>query len=127
VNHSCNPTCRSAGYDFELAVRDIAPGEELTDDYGSLNLEYNFSCSCGLPECRGLIRPNDLLSYGDQWDRLLVEPFRRIAAVPQPLWQFLEEKAPVEAALAGSSPIASVRANYVNVAELLCGYPPLAR
>ncbi len=36
INHSCDPTCRSAGYDFEVAVRDIHPGEELTDDYGSL-------------------------------------------------------------------------------------------
>ena len=25
VNHSCDPTCLSAGYDFELAVRDIRP------------------------------------------------------------------------------------------------------
>jgi hypothetical protein len=35
LNHACDPTCRSAGYDFELAMRDILPGEELTDDYGS--------------------------------------------------------------------------------------------
>jgi uncharacterized protein len=127
VNHSCNPTCRSAGYDFEVAVRDIAPGEELTDDYGSLNLEYAFSCSCGLPGCRQRVRPEDLLSYSDDWDRIVADPFRLIPTVPQPLWPFLEEKGPIEAALSGSSPIASVKANYVNVTELLCGYPPLTR
>ena len=127
VNHSCDPTCRSAGYDFEVAVRDIAPGEELTDDYGSLNLEYNLACSCGLPRCRGLVRPGDLLTYGDDWDRIVAEPFRLIPAVQQPLWPFLEESAAVEAALSGVGPVASVKANYVNVAELLCGYPPLSR
>jgi len=127
VNHSCDPTCRSAGYDFEVAVRDIAPGEELTDDYGSLNLEYDFECSCGLPECRLRVRPGDLISYADDWDRIVEEPFRNIPAVLQPLWPFLEEKAAVEAALGGKESIASVRRNYVNVAELLCGHPPLTR
>ena len=127
VNHSCNPTCRSAGYDFELAVRDIAPGEELTDDYGSLNLEYDFDCSCGSPRCRVQIRPGDLLSYGDDWDRIVAGPFRLIPTVPQPLWRFLQEQERVEAALKGKSPIASVRATYVNVADLLCGHPSLAR
>jgi hypothetical protein len=122
VNHSCNPTCRSAGYDFEVAVRDIVPGQELTDDYGSLNLEYDFDCSCGLRDCRRQIRPDDLLSFADTWDLIVAEPFRLIPTVNQPLWHFLEEKDAVEAALSGRSPIASVRANYVNVTELLCGY-----
>src|SRR5579863_4738128 len=35
VNHSCAATCLSPGFDFEIAVRDIAPGEEITDDYGA--------------------------------------------------------------------------------------------
>src|SRR5882762_139189 len=38
VNHSCAANCLSVGYDFELAIRDIAAGEELTDDYGTFNL-----------------------------------------------------------------------------------------
>ena len=121
MNHSCDPSCRSAGYDFEVAVRDIAPGEELTDDYGSLNLEYDFDCSCGLPGCRRRIQPGDLMALGDDWDRIVAEPFRLIPSVPQPLWCFLENRGPVDAALAGRSPIASVKANYVDVAALLCG------
>lgn len=32
LNHSYDPSCRSAGYDFEVAVRDIHLGEKLTDD-----------------------------------------------------------------------------------------------
>jgi uncharacterized protein len=39
VNHSCRANCLSADFNCELAVRDILPGEELTDDYGTLNIE----------------------------------------------------------------------------------------
>jgi hypothetical protein len=42
VNHSFKPSCFSTAYDFEIAIRDIHPGEELTDDYGYLNVEMPF-------------------------------------------------------------------------------------
>jgi hypothetical protein len=112
LNHSCEPSCRSAGYDFELAVRDIAPGEELTDDYGSLNLEYDFVCFCQTPLCREKIRPDDLARYADSWDGIVAEPFRLIRTVSQPLWPLVKEKAVVEAVLANRLPIASCRQNY---------------
>jgi hypothetical protein len=124
VNHSCDAVCRSAGYDFEVAVRDVHPGEELTDDYGSLNLEYDFACSCGSPQCRRIIRPDDLLRYADEWDRLVEAPFRAIPTVAQPLWPFLEERVEVEAALAGDAPIASVRKNFVDLEALAARRPP---
>ena len=112
LNHSCEPSCRSAGYDFELAVRDIAPGEELTDDYGSLNLEYDFVCFCQTSLCREKIRPDDLARNADRWDDIVAEPFRLIQTVSQPLWHLVKEKDVVEAALANRLPIASCRQNY---------------
>lgn len=118
MNHSCEPSCRSAGYDFEIAVRDIEPGQELTDDYGSLNLEYDFACSCGVAHCRGVIHPGDLLRFAAEWDRSVEEPFRTIPRVAQPLWPFLEEREAVAAVLAGAAAIASVRENYVDVGAL---------
>ena len=112
VNHACDPSCRSAGYDFELAVRDIRAGEELTDDYGSLNLEDDFVCCCAAPCCREKIRPDDLLRYAETWDHLVAEPFRRIPAVAQPLWPLVQEQSIVEAVLAQKIPIASCRHHY---------------
>jgi len=126
VNHSCDPTCLSAGYAFEIAVRDIPAGQEVTDDYGSLNLEYGFECRCGSPRCRMLIRPEDLLTFGDAWDRLVAEPFMLIPSVAQPLWPFLEERDAVEQALARRAP-ASITRNFVDVAALLSTHPSLAR
>src|SRR5438105_11485669 len=50
---------RSPGFDLEIAIRDIQQGEEITDDYGSLNLETEFVCACASELCRGIIRPGD--------------------------------------------------------------------
>jgi len=111
VNHSCRPTCLSAGYDFELAIRDIHPGEELTDDYGTLNLDADFMCRCGSGECRLVIMPSDPLKYADAWDAEVAEAFPLIRAVEQPLWQLVKEKREVEMALAGATSIASCRLN----------------
>ena len=112
LNHSCQPSCRSAGYDFELAVRDIQPGEELTDDYGSLNLEYDFRCACATAGCRETIRPDDLLTYAAEWDQSVTEPFRLMPTVAQPLWPFIKDKGLLAAVLACHMPIASCRENY---------------
>lgn len=127
MNHSCDPTCLSAGYDFEVALRDIAPDEELTDDYGSLNLEYGFDCGCGSSKCRRLIQPGDLLTFGDAWDRTVAQSFRLIRDVPQPLWPVIEKPEAIEAALDGREPIASVKANYVDPAALLGRHVALGR
>jgi hypothetical protein len=123
LNHSCDPSCRSAGYDFELAVRDIHPGEELTDDYGSLNLEYDFRCACTAAICRQTIHPDDLLKYAEQWDQIVAEPFQLMPTVAQPLWPLVKDKAILEAVLACHIPIASCRQNYYALSIL----PPAQR
>jgi hypothetical protein len=117
VNHYCRATCLSTGYDFEIAVRDILPGEELTDDYGTLNLEDDFECKCGLPDCRRVIHPDDPLRYADLWDAIVGEVFPMIDNVAQPLWQLIKAKREVELALAGVVPLASCRLNYFAAQE----------
>ena len=32
INHSSNSNCITTAYEFEIAIRDIHPGEQLTDD-----------------------------------------------------------------------------------------------
>jgi hypothetical protein len=111
VNHSCSPTCLSAGYNFEMAVRDIQPGEELTDDYATLNLEGSFECSCRTGGCRGTVREADIYDHADRWDAVVREAFPLIALQPQPLWPLVEEKDAVQAALQGVGEIASCKLN----------------
>lgn len=60
VNHSCEPSCVGGPWDeFEVAVRDIQPGEQLTDDYLQLAPFEPFDCLCGAPTCRRRVDPSD--------------------------------------------------------------------
>lgn len=109
VNHSCAPTCISGGYDCNIAASDLAPGDELTDDYGSY-LPLEMPCFCGATACRGLISRarSDCLIAG--WDARFHMVFPRMGAVPQPLWELLTEadRDGIENALAGRAPVASI-------------------
>lgn len=63
INHSCEPNCESVierRRVFIDAVRDIAPGEELSYDYqigrergDPPNIDEIYACRCGSKECRG--------------------------------------------------------------------------
>jgi len=105
VNHSCDANCLSVGYDFELAVRDIAAGEELCDDYGTLTLSEPFPCSCGRPGCRGSVLPGDHVRLAREWNETARGAFFLIPAVAQPLWDVLrnDDRNDVTAALQNPS------------------------
>src|SRR5680860_18996 len=60
VNHSFKSNCLSTAYDFEIAVRDIHPGEELSDDYGYLNITEAFEAK-DEGAIRTTVYPDDLL------------------------------------------------------------------
>ena len=85
MNHSCEPTSRSVGEAFEIAVRDIHPGEQLTCEYGVLNMSGSFACACETPSCRGTIGPADLAAHWPRWDEEAAEAFRAALTVDQPL------------------------------------------
>ena len=113
VNHSCAANCLSAGWaDFEVAVRDILPGEQVTDDYGTLNVEGGFDCLCGAARCRKRVLEDDLLRLSEEWDRIVLPAIRLMGEVPQPLWNVLRPRADVERALRGEIAIPSIRENY---------------
>jgi SET domain-containing protein len=56
VNHSCDPNCGIHDRFKIVAMRDIAPGEEVTWDYGMTeNYIWRMKCTCGSPLCRKTI------------------------------------------------------------------------
>jgi hypothetical protein len=59
INHSCRPNCRSAldhGRIWIIATHDIAPGEEITFDYGFPFRDWAANpCRCGTAGCVGSI------------------------------------------------------------------------
>ena len=58
TNHSCRPNARlvirNGRVEF-YAVRAIAPGEEITVNYGETHHEGRLACRCGAPGCRGAL------------------------------------------------------------------------
>ena len=98
VNHHCEANAISTGWHFDIAVRDIAAGDEICNDYGALNLEESFTCHCGSPLCRRDIHPVDFDRYSDAWDALVRDAFPQVNQVPQPLWDFVSPKRLVIAA-----------------------------
>ncbi len=61
LNHSCSPNCGIRGLFRLVAMRDIAPGEELTWDYEMTEKSdwYRLRCRCGSPACRKVIGHHD--------------------------------------------------------------------
>lgn len=88
VNHSFSANCLSSAYDFEVAVRDIQPGEQLTDDYGYLNISEPFK-AVDEGTGRDTVYPDDLLKYHEEWDRQLQDAFKSFEQVEQPLKQLI--------------------------------------
>jgi uncharacterized protein len=91
VNHSSNSSCITTAYDFEIAIRDIHPGEELTDDYGYLNLEEPFEVVPEPSSNRNVVYPDDLLRYYPIWDEKLLAAFPHLEKVDQPLLPLVEK------------------------------------
>jgi SET domain-containing protein len=61
VNHSCAPTCGLRGSVVLVAMRDLAPGEEITMDFATCDSEAydEFECECGAESCRHKITGRD--------------------------------------------------------------------
>jgi uncharacterized protein len=95
VNHSFKPSCFSTPYDFEIAIRDIHPGEELTDDYGYLNVEKPFDV-IDEGTIRKTVYPDDILNFHEEWDALIKENAPRVLEVRQALTDLIPQKTWIE-------------------------------
>ncbi len=109
VNHSFRSNCLSTAYDFEIAIRDIYPGEELTDDYGYLNVTEAFRAKDEGTE-RSTVYPDDLVHYHKDWDAQLHETFEYIAEVEQPLMMLVssDNQKKVKKVLTGEEKMESI-------------------
>jgi len=59
-NHSCDPNIGVQGQIVFVALRPIAPGEELTHDWATTDDDdYSMTCRCGAAACRGVITGKD--------------------------------------------------------------------
>ena len=91
VNHCCHCNTMSTGYGFEIAIRDIHPGEELTDEYGIFNMEHPMGLMCKYVDCRGIVCKEDFEKNYREWDAKIMPAIQLAGHVEQPLIAFLNE------------------------------------
>ena len=113
MNHSFRPNCMATAYNFEIAIQDIRPGEQLTNDYGYLNIIEAFR---PYPEGtrRKVVCPDDLVRYSDVWDRKLLPAFMKIRKAEQPLARIIEPELwkRINRIIDGEEAIESIRSCY---------------
>lgn len=90
VNHCCNCNTISTGYGFEIAIRDIKKGEQITDEYGVFNLEEEMTLVCGEKTCRMKVTPDDFDKYYQEWDEKIKNSIGKLFVVEQPLIPFID-------------------------------------
>ena len=115
VNHSFKSNCLTTSYDFEIAIKDIQIGEQLTDDYGYLNIEKPFR---GINEGtkRKYVYPDDLLKYHKIWDKKIINVFEKIPTVNQHLDDLIPEytKNIIKDICNGQKEMESILSNYYS-------------
>lgn len=109
MNHSCDPPMLGLGGDYEIAIRDIDTGEEITCDYGGLNLDSALTCRCSAAACRGTISSDDLLRRAPGLDRQVRAALDHARGVDQPLLPFARDAAQFWAWADGQAPLPSHR------------------
>ena len=86
-NHSCDPNLWMVDSITQAARRDIAVGEEVTTDYGTVSVirSWQMECRCGSRLCRGVVtgedwrRPDLRERYRDHFMPFLNERIRHLA------------------------------------------------
>jgi hypothetical protein len=118
VNHSFHSNCLTTAYDFEIAVRDIQPGEQLTDDYGYLNISQPFR-AVDEGTRRKIVYPDDLIRNYIRWDKQLLKVFPAIITLEQPLRSIISDETwnEVRQVAGGTRKMESILKNYFSGAS----------
>lgn len=113
VNHSYTPNSMLTALNFEIAIKDIKKGEEITNDYGTFNIIQPFECANG-PHEREFVKPDDLLHFHRVWDQIILATMPHYSQVQQPLKKYLtsEQVLRLQDIHSGKTPLPSVLENF---------------
>jgi len=120
MNHHCEPNVRGVTPQFQITVRDVKPGEELTCEYAECNIDC-LECRCNSPGCRGTIKGSDLLTYGAAWDAEVREALQRSKHVPQPLSKYIIDQDHVQSVIDGRTEPLTMREFYFPAQPVAAG------
>jgi hypothetical protein len=89
ANHCCHYNTLATSYGFEIAIQDIAAGEEITCDYLIFNLEEDMPLACRFEDCRKVLHPQDFERWAPTWDMQIRRALQSFQRHPQPLLAYL--------------------------------------
>ena len=81
INHSFKANCIVTVYNFFIAVFDIFPDEEITIDYGTLNIKKPIVFNTNTEE--DTVNPNDIILYHSIWDKRVENAMKNFKKVNQ--------------------------------------------
>ena len=116
VNHSFEPNSMLTSMGFEIAIKDIPRGTEITNDYGSLNIIEPFQCANDPKHERQFVCSDDLQRFYKTWDKLIESALSNLSSATQPLFKFLttEQISEIDQINQGAVSIPSVINNLYN-------------
>lgn len=121
MNHSYTPNCIITPLNLEIAIRDIQPDEQLTCDYGTLNIDQSYEYP-GAPTGRSGVCPDDLLRHYPLWDKQIQDALQHYNTVPQPLLNLVPVKTQqrIQAIIQGTETLESIASLYFNQNHTEC-------
>lgn len=112
MNHCCSANTLTTGYGFEIAIRDIQAGEEVTDDYRIFTTDHQLNMSCDKPNCTQSLDFNYEEHLITRWDNQIREALMMFNYVDQELKPFIPIKA-----LSQVNGFITGQADYLSVVE----------
>lgn len=92
MNHCCHSNTITTGWGFDIAVRDIQPGEQILGDYGMYNVDYDMELVCEFGDCRKRVRKDDFDSLAERWEAQIQDALPLAAQVEQPLIEVMDDE-----------------------------------
>ncbi|GAB6153928.1 hypothetical protein JCM17380_26780 [Desulfosporosinus burensis] len=115
MNHSFHSNCVDTAYEFELAARDIFPGEEMTCDYGAMGYDEEFKCQSE-GTARTSVNADDYLFFYQEWDEIAKDAFTMFNSCDQPLKHLISKDFAdkVSAVACGLEPLDSILTTFID-------------
>lgn len=92
INHCCESNALTTAYGFDITIKPIKAGEEITVEYGIYNLENDMPISCNCKDCRKVVRPEDFDLMYPLWDNKIISVLGQIFEQDQPLLKFVKHR-----------------------------------
>lgn len=92
MNHCCNPNTLSMSNGCNIVIRDVAVGEELTEDYGLWRLRNPIPLVCNHSNCRKVVGIADNPLIAERCDMLIKQAILKWRDVPQAMFSMINNE-----------------------------------